>query len=163
VTYPPAPPPGYEPPPLRPPYVVQPPLRRRMHPAVLAAIVVGSVLAAAAIACGLTVTFGAKHAVDDQRQANRDVTLAHCTTTELAPGLVVGQADITAHNTGTGRATYLVEVRFESRDGGHSYGTGYASIDDLGAGQTGDDQAVGSDNIPGGLAVKCQIIDVTRI
>jgi len=146
-----------------PPLVVTPPPRRSRRTAWIVVSVVAGVLLLGLIGCLVTVGGIGRAVHNDQQRANGDVTLTHCAITELVPGLNVGQADITVHNSGTGRASYLVEVRFESRDGGHSYGTGYASIEDLGAGQTGSDQAVGSDNIPDGLSAKCVVINVTRL
>jgi len=163
--YPQYPPPGYGPPP--PPYagapyppMVVPPPPRKSHTTAIVLSVVGGVIVLVLAVCGITTLIGGKAVHDDQIRADHDVKITNCTTQQVFDSQT-GVATVSVTNSGSGRASYSVEVAFESQSGGTQYDTAYATVADLAPGQSATAEADGFTNITGGM--KCAIISVTRI
>jgi hypothetical protein len=85
------------------------------------------------------------------RQASQDVTISSCQGDQLLDDVV---------NHGSGTASYMVDVAFESQSGDVQYDTAFAVVDDLAPGQTGVTVAQGFAGIPGDF--RCVVTRVSR-
>jgi hypothetical protein len=166
VTMPPEPPPygqqPYSPPPAGQPYQpYPPPPAKKSHKTLW--IILGVVGGLLALCClgGIFVIGGVGKAVkDDQDAAAKDVTISKC----ASENEIIGpQATVQVTNSSKRRASYSVEVTFESTDGATQYGSSVAFVNNLEPGQTGSADAASFSGDKGISQFKCRVTKVTRL
>lgn len=153
------PPPGYGQPMYgQPPYPMMQPPKKSNTGKVLA--IIGGVVAAIVLVCVGLVALGVVGAKQAQNEADADVTVSSCGTQEML-NAQAGDAVVSITNHSSSTQSYYVTVAFESRDGGVQYDTAFATVDNLGPGQTTTAKASGFKQIQGDMV--CKIASVGRI
>jgi hypothetical protein len=149
----------YSPPPTGQPYATRPP--KKSHKTLWIILgVVGGLLALCCIG-GIFAIGGVGKAVkDDQDAATKDVSISKC----ASENEIVGpQATVQVKNSSKRRASYSVEVTFESSDGATQYGSSVAFVNNLEPGQTGSADAASFSGDKGISQFKCRVTKVTRL